>query len=84
MASDTAAAGQGRSARRAKKPVDIELEAGMRPMLIRHGIQRQTQRHLVRETTTAVQYVAITPPDRREGYLTCLYDVSAGITIKQL
>lgn len=84
MASGGSQTARGQSARRAKKPVDIALDAGMRPMLLKHGFQRKTNRYFVRETSSAVQYVDISPPDRREGYLTCQYDATAGIVSKEI
>lgn len=65
-------------------PVDIALDAGLRPMLIRHGFTRKTKRYFVRERPGAIHYVAITPPDRRSGYLTCLHRASAGIISKKI
>lgn len=84
MASSKAATGQGRSARKAKNPVDIALNAGMRPMLVGHGFKRKTKRYFVRETSGAVHYVAIKPPDHRVGYLNCMFDASAGIISKEI
>ena len=67
MASSKAATGQGRSNRKAKNPVDIALNAGMRPMLVRHGFKRKTKRYYVRETEQSVQFVPIHAGTRR-GY----------------
>lgn len=84
MASGNAATGQGRSTRKAKSPVDIALNAGMQPMLVGHGFRRKTKRYFVRETSGAIQYVAISPPDHRVGYLNCIFDASAGIISKEI
>lgn len=70
--------------RKMRNPVDIALDAGMRPMLIGHGFTRKTKRYFVRETSSAVQFVAINPPHYRTGYLNCLYIASAGIIMKDI
>ena len=67
MALGKGATGQGRSTRKAKNPVDIALDAGMRPMLIGHGFQRKTKRYFVRETDKSIQFVPIYAGTRR-GY----------------
>ena len=45
----------------------IALDAGMRPMLIRHGFTRKTKRYYVRETENSVQVVPI-HAGTRHGY----------------
>lgn len=67
MALGNAARGQKRSARKAKNPVDIALNAGMRPMLIGHGFHRKTKRYFIRETEQSIQFVPIHAGNRR-GY----------------
>lgn len=84
MASRKAAADQQRSTRQTKNPVDIALDAGTRPMLIGHEFKRKTKRYYVRETSSAVQYVAISPPRPRDGYLSCLHNATAGIISKEI
>ena len=84
MASSKTATGQERPTRKAKNPVDIAINFGMRPMLVGHGFKRKTKRYYVRETSSAVQYVAISPPDHRGGYLNCMFDASAGIISKEI
>lgn len=68
MASGKAATGQRRSTRKAKNPVDIALNAGMRPLLIGHGFHRKTKRYYIRETEQSIQFVPIHAGTRR-GYM---------------